>query len=751
MNRYIDAATTDPRLLPADYAAAAPQALPQKWSVADVVAIAGLIGGIFGKGGGIEVQNAHLLEYLRKELGTADGSAAFQQFRTSNDPLAPTTADKAFPYENHGKVDPATTALPDYGVDITGGPTATDPNCDLTQPNPMALSILKGLAAMPKHMSNALVVNANHSQDGHPVAVFGPQVSYYAPQILSQLDLHSPDYAAEGASFPGTGIVELGRGTDYAWSATSAGSDLVDQRLEKICNPGGGSPDPHGTYYTYKGKCVAMTTENFDETAFPKPGGVGAPAQLNHVVHLTRHGIVQGWTTAGGQPVAVVVQRSTFNHDVDSVVGFLGWGQPAVTHDVKSWMASAAKISFTFNWLYVDNRDTGYFVSGLDPIRPSNVDPSLPTWGTGISEWQGYLPVAQHVHEVNPPTGYFVSWNNKPAPGFARRRRPVRLRADLPLDHADDAARQPARRARRQGDPGRRSSRRWRRRRRRISTAWRSSRCCCGSCPGATSPPASPPCSMQLHTWVADGAHRRKAASGDTQYAHAAAVAIADELIPNLIQALYDPILKDGGLGAAGSPGGAMTAAYTQLPMQFVNTPNSGGAHLGSAYDGGYEGYLVASLQQLLGQHPADGFGTAITKHECGGGPSTCGSSIDAALTKTYNDLVTANGSSTVSAWNASTDSKAAKQTMPVYDAIHLRALGIVGQPDLDWQNRPDVPAGDRVLPAPGPHGCRCHLGARSRRRRTGRWTRYRPACPRAARTTAPHPARSAWCCWACS
>ena len=513
-------------------------------------------------------------------------------------------------------------------------------------------------------------------------------MSYYAPQILSQLDLHSPDYAAEGASFPGTGIVELGRGTDYAWSATSAGSDLVDQRLEKICKPGGGTPDAHGTYYTYKGKCVAMTTENFDETAFPKPGGVGAPAQLNHVVHLTRHGIVQGWTTAGGQPVAVVVQRSTFNHDVDSVVGFLGWGQPAVTHDVKSWMASAAKISFTFNWLYVDNRDTGYFVSGLDPLRPSNVDPSLPTWGTGISEWQGYLPVAQHVHEINPPTGYFVSWNNKPAPGFGAADdqygygqiyRSIMLTTQLDSQlaaHGGKVTRAEVVKA--------------------METAASQDLDGVAIVPlllqflsGRNESAGVTAMLDELRTWVADGAHRRKAASGDTQYAHAAAVAIADELIPNLIQALYDPILKDGGLGAAGSPGGAMTAAYTQLPMQFVNTPNSGGAHLGSAYDGGYESYLAASLQQLLGQHPADGFGTAITKHECGGGLSTCGSSIDAALTKTYNDLVTANGSSTVSAWNASTDSKTAKQTMPVYDAIHLRALGIVGQPDLDWQNRP--------------------------------------------------------------
>ena len=98
-------------------------------------------------------------------------------------------------------------------------------------------------------------------------------------------------------------------------------------------------------------------------------------------------------------------------------------------------------------------------------------------------------------------------------------------------------------------------------------------------------------------------------APADTQYAHAAAVAIADELMPDLIRALYDPILAAGGVGSVGSTGGATAAGYNVLPMQFVNTPNSGGAHLGSAYDGGYEGYLVATLQQLLGQNPADGFG----------------------------------------------------------------------------------------------------------------------------------------------
>jgi hypothetical protein len=395
---------------------------------------------------------------------------------------------------------------------------------------------------------------------------------------------------------------------------------------------------------------------------------------------------VQGWTTAGGQPVAVVTQRSTYNHEVDSIVGFFGWGRPSTTHDVNSWLTSAAKIQYTFNWLYADNRDIGYFVSGRDPIRPTNIDPSLPTWGDGRSEWQGFLSPAEHVHQVNPKQGYFVSWNNKPAPGFSAADdqygygsvyRSQLLTAQLTAA----LARGPITRA---------------------GLVQVMEAAATQDLDGVTVVPLllqeignrSEPAGVgamlnQLTAWSAAGAHRKKNAAGDSQYASAAAVAISDELEPRLIQALYDPILEAGGLGSVGSTGGAQTSGYSVLPMQWVNTPNSGGAHLGSAYDGGYEGYVVSTLEQLLGRHPADGFGTAITSRECGGGPSTCAASIDAALKATYDALVQANGSSDVASWTASTDSKAAGQTMPQFDAIHFRALGIVGQPDIDWQNRP--------------------------------------------------------------
>jgi acyl-homoserine lactone acylase PvdQ len=706
VNAYIDATKTDPSKLPADYVAGAPDAaVPQKWTDADVVSIAGLIGGIFGKGGGFEVQDAHLLTYLQNRLGSADGLRAYHEFDHQNDPLAPTTiTDKTFPYDVRTKPwDQSLNALPDEGA-LTGGPQGTAAGCgDGSSPTPPAVpgiplptstralaakNIITSLKAMPKHMSNALVVNGSQTRSGHPIAVFGPQVSYFAPQILSVLDIHAPNYAAMGASFPGTGLVELGRGKDYAWSATSAESDLIDMRIEKVCNPTGGAPEANGTSYEFNGKCVAMDREEFDETALPKASGAGAPAQLNHTIYKTRHGVVQGWTTVKGTPVAVVEQRSTYNHDIDSVVGFLGFGDPNQTHDVNSWMDSASKIDFTFNWFYADDSDTGYYVSGRDPVRNPAADPTLPTWGTGKTEWSGYLTKAQHPHETNPKHGYFISWNNKPAPGFAtdgeyaysQTYRSVLLDAQLKKQlaaHPHDLVRSDVVKA--------------------META--ASQDLDGvtlndlilKYVGNRSEPAGVKAMLtQLKSWNATGSHRIKAKHEDEQYVDHAAVAISDELVPNLIRAFYDEILADGGSGGVVSTGGATLPGYAKVPMQWVNTPNSGNAHLGSAYDGGFEGYLMSTFQQLLGQKPADGFGPELTSRECDGGRATCHSSVDQALQTTYDALVKANGGSTdVASWTASSESAAAGETMPEHDSIILRPLGIVGQPHLDWQNRP--------------------------------------------------------------
>jgi acyl-homoserine lactone acylase PvdQ len=670
INAYIAKAKTDPALMPVEYSLFG---APKPWTPADVVAVTSLVGGIFGDGGGGEVANSALLRYLQGQLGQSGGATAFTDFKEQNDPAAPTTVvGKSFPYEIPRHVNPATIAIPDHpGAPLQGGPTDTTAGCTSTAAtSKLGLSVIEGLLRLPAQMSNALVVGASHSADGHPLAVFGPQVSYFAPEILMQEDLHSPTYDAEGASFPGTGFVELGRGVDYAWSATSAGSDLTDQRLELICNPNGGPVSPTGTFYLFDGKCIPMVNEKF-------PDGKG----LVHEIHLTVHGVVQGWTTAlHGKPVAVVNQRSTYNHDVDSVIGFMRWGEPALTYDAKSWMVGASEIDYTFNWFYVDDRDIAYYVSGLDPVRPPFVDPNLPTWGTGGSEWRGFLPASQHVHEIDPPQGYFDSWNNKPAPLFSASDSeygygPVyrvqmltdQIRHQFAIHHGKIT---------------------------RADLVQAMETAATQDLDGITILPAlldairgrQEPAGVRqmltaLTAWYVSGAHRILAAADSTQYEQAAAVAISDQLMPAVIKAIFDPLFAAGGTNPNG---------YNVFPMGFVNEPYNGGSHLGSAYDGGWEGYTVKALDQMMGRPVAQPFSPAVTARLCGrGGLRDCCPALDAALASAYQALVKANkGSTDVASWTADANTVAAGLTMPQYDAIGFQTLGLVGQPDIPWQNR---------------------------------------------------------------
>jgi hypothetical protein len=195
-----------------------------------------------------------------------------------------------------------------------------------------------------------------------------------------------------------------------------------------------------------------------------------------------------------------------------------------------------------------------------------------------------------------------------------------------------------------------------------------------------------------LKHWHSLGAHRRKAKTSNAQYQQHAAVAIMDELETNLIRAVYDKLLAKGGLGGQVTTGGATTSGYAKLPMQFVNTPNSGDAHLGSAYDGGWEGYMQKTIQQLRGKHPADPFTKVISKHWCTSGPASCRKAIHKALLKTYKSLKKINGTPKVIKWtkdSALVNDPAGDKTMPEYDSIHFRPLGVVTQPFPDWQNRP--------------------------------------------------------------
>jgi acyl-homoserine lactone acylase PvdQ len=707
VNRYIDEATANPDLMPADYAVVGQ--LPTHWVPADLVDLAGLLANGFGAGGGAEVANAALLKYLQSQLGAAAGRAAFDDFKDSNDAGRPNTiVDAAFPYNRPGVVNPALTAIPDDPrAPLQGTPDATSGGCDPLDNlppgvNPLAVvaprraggwravaARVRGWFRHPAKESNALVVNASLSADGHPIAVFGPQVGYFTPEVLMVEDLHAPDYDAMGASFPGTNfIVELGRGRDFAWSATSSSTDIIDQRLEEVCDPAGGAPAATGEGYLFNGRCVPMACHDDNETAVSKPGGQGLPGVvlLRHHLCQTAHGVVQGWTAAGGRPVAVVNQRSTWQRDAENVLGFLRWNRPSYTHDVASWMEGARLMGNSFNWFYIDDRDTAVYSSARSPVRRPDVDPDLPTWGTGVAEWLSDSgPDAIHPQVINPAHGYLLNWNNSPAVGFRSADndytwQPVDRSVDLNLKLRAAIARTGGKLTRAD-----------------VVSAMEA-----GAVPDSTATGllprllpymrASPSgtvraMGLQLGAWLAAGAERIKHNPGDAEYAYPAAVASMDELYPRVVRALFDRVFLPAGPVTTWD---GLDTGYPVLPQEWASTPNGDGAQQGDGYGGGWEGYVQKALDQLGGGHPPTPLSEALMAHLCGApGPATCPAALERAFEAAAAALTSANGTADVATWTQDTQTRTAKTTLPDYDSISFTAVGIVGQPNIDYQNRP--------------------------------------------------------------
>jgi acyl-homoserine lactone acylase PvdQ len=676
------------------------------WSLDDIGAVAALIGSSLGGGGGSEVGNTLAFENMKSIYGEATARQIFDDLHASNDPESPTTLDTAFPYESRAQRSNASVALIDAaptdpnGCTHTGTPTVNTPGAQSTAQTAAAkkaLDIVNSLK-FKKHASNATVVNGSVSASGHPIADFGSQAAYWMPEIWMEIDVHAPDWDARGFVFPGTGVfVEIGRGQDFAWSATSAGSDIIDTRVERLCNPDSADPlanvDPASTHYWYKGHCLAMVEKSLQYFVPLSPGTTTAAwtgfenFTVERAVHDDGIAIIQGRTTAtvGGQrvPVAISRQRTNFMHELDQAVGFQKWNSVAAVHDAQSFMDAAASVDTTFNWFYVDSRDTAYFSSGKLPLRNPAADPDLLNWGTGEWDWQGLLPASMHPHAINPSRGWMTSWNNRPAPGFGS--------ADSNWDYGSLYRNQLLDREltkRIQGTGGKLTSTDLFNVMQVASlTDFRAQRlldelnAVVG--PLSTSEQSTYGAALAaMQTWHVAGRDTRQSPTDGAPYRYAEGISYFDAFYPHLIHAIFNPWFDTTGdeaycVGHISSPG--------NIPKTFDNPPSDahclGGFdavnNVGSSYDGGWQDAIDKDLRELLGS-PVTG---AHQHVYCGGGHvaaaavegtlATCRREILAALTKGI------------------AEREKDPAALTANDRIDYRSLGLFGLPTEQWANKP--------------------------------------------------------------
>ena len=188
----------------------------------------------------------------------------------------------------------------------------------------------------------------------------------------------------------------LGRGHDFAWSATSAGQDIIDTWAEQLCEPGGGTPTVQSNHYLYKGTCRPMETLTRTNAITPNPADPSPPETFVLTAQRTVHGIVHKRGTVNGKPVAFVKQRSTYFHEVDSARGFSDLNRPAQGHATSRTSSAPSPRSASRSTGSTPTTATSrYFNSGDNPVRAPRRQLRPPNWGTGQWDWQGFNPTTQ--------------------------------------------------------------------------------------------------------------------------------------------------------------------------------------------------------------------------------------------------------------------------------------------------------------------------------------------------------------------
>jgi acyl-homoserine lactone acylase PvdQ len=661
INRYVDDANADPALKPAEYTLLGRPMEP--WKPTDVIAIASLIGAQFGQGGGAELLSAETLQAFERRFGRKLGRKAWLRFRSKNDPATPTTISQRFPYETESPFAKRGLAIPDPGSARMTPPTGSSARASSAHGRGsfgLGAMLLRALHEAP-HASNWELVPAKNSRSGHPLAVMGPQVGYVLPEIMMEEDLHGPELDARGVAFPGVNLfVQIGHGRDYAWSATSAGSDNIDTFAEVLCKD--------RVHYLYRGRCRPMEKLVRVDSWTPNAIDSTPAGSQTLVAYRTVHGIVYARGRVHGRKVAFVRERSTYFHEADSVIGFSRLNEPGFLTGPSAFKRAVSHINFTFNWSYVDSKHIAYAVSGAYPRRARGTSPDFPVLGTGKFDWRGfkpatqtadYLPFSKHPQAVDPP--YLVSWNNKQAPGWAaadsnysfgpvfrsqmisdRVRRDIRGKRRMTIAELVQAMEEPASQDLRGyrllpillkavGKPKQGSLRR---------------------------------AVAELRSWHKAGSHRRDL-NRDGVDEHNAAVELMDAWWPKLVTAEFRPVLG--------------SRAFEQLQEMIGIGDHTGGSPEAPGFQSGWWGYVARDLHRVFG-----------SKRQRGQGPLYCGRGLPARCRRALQRSLRAALRVSPKSLYGGGDGACASNPQPsCFDQNRFTVTSTVELPPFPFQNRP--------------------------------------------------------------
>jgi len=432
---------------------------PDAWRPTDVAAVTVLLAGRFGSGGGRQLRQAALLNYLTA-LFTAAGpppgrTAAeaardvFEDVRWLSDPKAPTTVPKtgAINPVNGGQTpvpiaDAAPLAPPATRLAAALGLLLAPARALAAPADPQAAqhdfvrgldprTILRGLAAAERlerearelhHRfgtfvrwgSNAWLVTPARSESGHALLWGGPQEGLDNPNIDWEMYIRSRPMKAGGMMIAGVPGVLIGQTKRFAWTTTSGEIDNSTLYVETLQEPVVPEPQSDAATYaflldgTYQpmDRRVEILHYAGEDSSKPPAYAPSGPAlndgpvafnifRVNDCDPAHFHGFVTEFDLGASPPRAFTYKTAYWKNETQTAQGFLEF---ALDRGFDDYFASVNKIVSLHNFLYADRLgNIAYWSAGARPVFPAGFDDRLPADGTGSQEWGTFPGGSRYV------------------------------------------------------------------------------------------------------------------------------------------------------------------------------------------------------------------------------------------------------------------------------------------------------------------------------------------------------------------
>ena len=258
--------------------------------------------------------------------------------------------------------------------------------------------------------SNAWVVGPDKSKSGRAMLASDPHLQInQLPQFWQMIGLHIKETNINvlGITAPGLPFVIMGHNGGAAWAFTAGGVDITDYYLEEI------NAEDSTLYRTSSGwkklKFIVDTifAADSDSTVILKTS-------------ISRHGPLFDNLSESDK----IYSFKWAGYDVDlnlSCSAAFALQEVTSFEEFRKIVTSLGALDA--NWLYADkNGNIGYQLGTPIPVRQTT-NFCLPLSGTNAEhDWQGYYPLPETPHSLNPEQNWLGSCNNLPsrAPEFAK-------------------------------------------------------------------------------------------------------------------------------------------------------------------------------------------------------------------------------------------------------------------------------------------------------------------------------------------